>query len=140
MALGAPWQAHAIAHELKLPGVKEWKSWCKGGTRPINVPSNPDKTYKNDGWEGWGQYPVASPWPECVTWIRVWRLYATASKSQYLLAYAGREFPLHYPMWQWLNSCIGTGPVTLVMCTAMERRPLARHGQRGRQQTAVPPL
>ena len=49
-------QALAFAQSLGLAGKAEWWAWCKEGRRPPNVPSAPDKTYKDGGWQGWGQW------------------------------------------------------------------------------------
>jgi hypothetical protein len=42
--------ARAIVRKLKLKGQKEWLAWSKSGQRPSNIPSNPDRTYRDDGW------------------------------------------------------------------------------------------
>ena len=42
-------EAVAKARSFKLPSFKEWHAWGKGGARPKNLPSNPDKTYKHEG-------------------------------------------------------------------------------------------
>ena len=43
--------ARAIVWKLKLKGQKEWLAWCnKTGQRPSNIPSNPFRTYRDDGW------------------------------------------------------------------------------------------
>ena len=44
------------ARFLKMKGVKEWKQWCKSGARPANMPSDPSKVYKHDGWQGYGHW------------------------------------------------------------------------------------
>ena len=49
-------EALALARSLGLASSKEWKVWCKGGTCPPNVPSNPQRTYKDGGWQGWGHW------------------------------------------------------------------------------------
>ena len=50
--------AHALAfaQSLGLGNQKEWVVWCKKGRRPPNVPSHPDATYKDGGWQGWGHW------------------------------------------------------------------------------------
>jgi hypothetical protein len=45
--------ARAIVRKLKLKGVKEWEAWSKSGQRPSNIPSNPARTYRDDGWISW---------------------------------------------------------------------------------------
>ena len=49
-------EAQAVAQSLGLASNKEWGVWCKEGRRPPNVPSRPDKTYKDGGWQGWGHW------------------------------------------------------------------------------------
>ena len=44
------------ARSLKLKSQTEWKDWTKTGARPANMPSNPDQTYKHDGWQGYGHW------------------------------------------------------------------------------------
>ena len=48
----------ALLHvrSLKLKGVKEWRAWRKSDARPANIPSNPEATYKHDGWQGYGHW------------------------------------------------------------------------------------
>ena len=48
--------ARALAHTLRLASRAEWRLWCTEGMRPPNVPSNPDRAYKHNGWEGWGHW------------------------------------------------------------------------------------
>ena len=49
-------EALAVAQSLGLANSREWKAWCKEGTRPPNVPADPSDTYKHDGWQGWGHW------------------------------------------------------------------------------------
>ena len=42
--------ARAIVRKLKLKGCKEWKAWSKSGQRPSNIPSHPNRNYRDDGW------------------------------------------------------------------------------------------
>ena len=49
-------EALTFARSLNLASQKEWKVWCKEGRRPPNVPSAPDATYKDHGWQGWGHW------------------------------------------------------------------------------------
>ena len=44
------------ARSLRLKSRTEWKDWAKNGVRPANMPSNPDRTYKHDGWQGYGHW------------------------------------------------------------------------------------
>ena len=49
-------QTLAFARSLGLAGRAEWEAWCKEGRRPPNVPSTPNRTYKDGGWQGWGHW------------------------------------------------------------------------------------
>ena len=49
-------KAQAVARSLRLASKFEWKEWCKEGMRPPNVPSHPDCTYRDGGWQGWGHW------------------------------------------------------------------------------------
>ena len=42
--------ARAIVRKFKLRNQKEWEAWRKSGQRPSNIPSHPDRTYRDDGW------------------------------------------------------------------------------------------
>ena len=48
--------ALTVAQSLKLANKVDWRAMCKNGLRPPNVPSTPDRTYKHDGWQGWGHW------------------------------------------------------------------------------------
>ncbi|MEY3422693.1 MAG: hypothetical protein RIR48_3018 [Bacteroidota bacterium] len=49
-------EAREYVHTLKLKSNKEWKDYCKSGQRPDDIPASPDKTYKQYGWKGWGDW------------------------------------------------------------------------------------
>ena len=40
----------AIVRKLKLKSQKEWEAWRKSGQRPSNIPADPYKVYRDDGW------------------------------------------------------------------------------------------
>ncbi len=44
--------ARMFAWSLRLSGNKEWRAWVKGGAKPADIPSNPEKAYAED-WSGW---------------------------------------------------------------------------------------
>ena len=44
------------ARSLKLKSQNEWEVWCQNGARPNNVPSNPQRTYTHEGWQGYGHW------------------------------------------------------------------------------------
>ena len=50
-------EARSFVHTLKLKNSKEWRQYAKGALkgyerRPIDVPSSPNKMYKDQGWQG----------------------------------------------------------------------------------------
>ena len=49
-------EARSFVHSLNLESVFEWKKYCKSGNKPIKIPSNPNKLYKNKGWISWGDW------------------------------------------------------------------------------------
>ena len=49
-------QALVYARSLKLTTQKEWQAWCKSGTLPVNIPASPPRTYRHDGWLGYGHW------------------------------------------------------------------------------------
>lgn len=49
-------ESHKFARELNLKGQREWQAYCKSGNKPTNIPSHPDGTYKNRGWQNWGNW------------------------------------------------------------------------------------
>jgi hypothetical protein len=65
--------------KLNFSSQKEYREYCKSGNKPNNIPSNPDKVYKNE-WKGWGdwlgtgaiapQNKIYLPFEEARDWIR----------------------------------------------------------------------
>ena len=49
-------QTKDFAQKLKLTDKNEWSGFCKSGKKPKNIPSSPDRIYKNKGWKGWGDF------------------------------------------------------------------------------------
>ena len=45
--------ARAVAQSLGLANRLALRVWRKEGMRPPNMPSNPETTYKDAGWQGW---------------------------------------------------------------------------------------
>jgi hypothetical protein len=48
--------AKKYVYKLNLKGQKEWLEYCKSGNKPNNIPSNPGRTYKKEGWITWGDW------------------------------------------------------------------------------------
>ena len=49
-------QAREFVRKLGLKNQKQWRKYCKSKEKPITIPSNPDKTYKNKGWTDFGDW------------------------------------------------------------------------------------
>ena len=49
-------EAREFVHKLNLKGCREWKKYRSSGLRPDNIPSNPEKIYKNKGWISWNDF------------------------------------------------------------------------------------
>ncbi|MBD2315518.1 helicase-related protein [Phormidium tenue] len=49
-------EARAFVHQLQLKNQKEWRDWSKTKAKPEDIPASPSKTYKNEGWEGFGDW------------------------------------------------------------------------------------
>ena len=45
--------ARKIVHELNLKSNSEWRTFSKSEQKPNQIPSSPDKVYKNKGWVNW---------------------------------------------------------------------------------------
>ena len=48
--------AMEFARSQKLKNEVEWDRYCKSGKKPVDIPTHPDRTYKNSGWAGWGTW------------------------------------------------------------------------------------
>jgi Phage-integrase repeat unit len=44
-------EAREFIHSLKLKSQAEWAKYRKSGHKPTDIPSNPNRTYKNE-WQG----------------------------------------------------------------------------------------
>src|ERR1035437_5965268 len=49
-------EARNFVHTLNLSNQYKWIQYCRTGNRPLNIPSIPDKIYKDDGWKNWGDW------------------------------------------------------------------------------------
>lgn len=45
-----------FVQSLNLNGWKEWNEYCQSGKKPTDIPSSPNKQYKNDGWKNYGDW------------------------------------------------------------------------------------
>jgi hypothetical protein len=45
-----------VVRGLGLKTQKGWEVWSKSGQRPSDIPSSPDRVYRNDGWVSWADW------------------------------------------------------------------------------------
>lgn len=43
-------QAREFVLKQRIINVNGWREWCKNGNKPENIPSNPNRIYKDKGW------------------------------------------------------------------------------------------
>jgi hypothetical protein len=48
--------ARAFVRDLGLNSTIEWHEYCQSGKKPADIPSNPNLTYVNEGWAGYGDW------------------------------------------------------------------------------------
>jgi len=48
--------ARDFARNLCLSSQTDWKDFCKSGIKPIDIPSNPNREYFQNGWLGYGDW------------------------------------------------------------------------------------
>jgi hypothetical protein len=48
--------ARAFVHGLKLQSFAEWRDYCTSGKKPADIPVNPNQTYVESGWVGYGDW------------------------------------------------------------------------------------
>jgi superfamily II DNA or RNA helicase len=54
-------EAREFVRGLKLKSSDDWKEYCQGMSnvqpiRPLDIPSNPNRSYVNSGWKDWGDW------------------------------------------------------------------------------------
>jgi len=49
-------EARDFIHTLKLKSQNEWRDYLKSGKKPSDIPSTPETTYRDEGWNGFGNW------------------------------------------------------------------------------------
>ena len=49
-------ESRAFVHALGFKSQKEYRAYCRSGNKPADIPSNPQTTYADSGWIGWGDF------------------------------------------------------------------------------------
>ena len=93
--------ARGYARDLKFRGQSEWQQFACGKLpnkpkRPADIPSAPQTTYANDGWQGWGDWlGTGNIAPGDIRW----RSFRTARKFVHSLRLSGTA--------EWRQYCAG---------------------------------
>ncbi len=112
---------------LGLRSFTEWMQYCKTGSLPHNIPANPQRTYKEKGWLGWGDWLSTGnisnqnreyrPFQEARSFMQVLRL---ANRSEWRAFCKSDQRPIDIPShphviyknqgWVNLPDFLGYGP------------------------------
>ncbi|MDC0153545.1 hypothetical protein OAJ02_02290, partial [Nitrosopumilus sp.] len=86
-------EAKEFVQSLGLKGQVEWNEYCKSGNKPDDIPTTPDRVYKNKGWKGYGdwlgtgtvspRYRVYRPFPEAREFVRKLNLKSGTEWQEY---------------------------------------------------------
>jgi superfamily II DNA or RNA helicase len=49
-------EAREFVRNLNLKSTKEWANYCGSGNKPSVIPNRPSAVYKDNGWQGWGDW------------------------------------------------------------------------------------
>ena len=49
------YEAREFAHKLNLKTQAQWSEYCKSGSKPMDIPANPARTYGGQ-WAGFGDW------------------------------------------------------------------------------------
>ena len=121
-------KARDYVRRLNIKRVETWREYCKSGKKPEEIPSNPDRTYKNEGWKGWpnflGTKTIATqkrlfrPFNEAREYARSLKLPDQKSWKNYIKK---ENFPLDIPKYpnevykeEWISwpNFLGTKTIT----------------------------
>jgi superfamily II DNA or RNA helicase len=49
-------KARKFVHSLGLKNDSDWRKYCKSGNKPSDIPANPSRVYKDEGWKSLGDW------------------------------------------------------------------------------------
>ena len=49
-------EARTFVHQFDLKSKNEWTNWAKTTAKPAYIPADPAGVYKDQGWNGWGDW------------------------------------------------------------------------------------
>jgi hypothetical protein len=119
--------ARKFVRRLRLKGVKEWYEYCKSGNKPEDIPQKPERTYKDKGWIGFGDWlgtgNVANlnrqfrTFKEARKFVRALKLKNTSEWYEYCKSGNKPEdipagpFRTYKKEWKGIGDWIGTGKI-----------------------------
>lgn len=86
-------ESREFVRPLKLNDLKEWVKYCKSGEKPKDIPSNPHKRFKNQGWISYGDWlgtgaiadreKVYMPWDQAKIFVQELKLTSVVEWRKY---------------------------------------------------------
>jgi hypothetical protein len=49
-------ESRSFVRRLRLNSFADWRDYSKSGDKPKSIPAQPDRTYADAGWSGWGDW------------------------------------------------------------------------------------
>ncbi len=49
-------EARTFVRRLRLQSNQEWRSYCRSGKKPYDIPTEPQRPYAKSGWVSWGDW------------------------------------------------------------------------------------
>jgi hypothetical protein len=116
-------EAREFIHSLHLKGGTDWSKYCKSGNKPKDIPSAPDRIYKNH-WKGWGdwlgsgtvsyRYRKYRPFTEAREFVHTlglknekeWRLYRSKNRPPDIPSHPASVYAKY---WKGMGDWLGTG-------------------------------
>jgi hypothetical protein len=81
-------EAREFARNLKFSTETEWRKFAKSGKKPDDIPANPNRTYKDQGWAGMGDWLGTG---NVATFLRVYRPFSEAREFARNLKFNSRK-------------------------------------------------
>lgn len=109
-----------FVRSLGVETQQEWHDWCKTHKRPDDIPYSVDKTYKNKGWKGWGDFLGPRPvrwksFEECRKFAHSLKLKSVNEWAPYWKTHKrpndipSGPFQVYKKDWKGWNDFLGTG-------------------------------
>jgi superfamily II DNA or RNA helicase len=89
-------EAREFVKTLGIKNRSEWRQYCKHGLLPDDIPANPDQTYKDKGWLGFGDWLGTG---RIATFLKRYRSFKEARKFVRTLGLENRS--------EWVEYCKG---------------------------------